>query len=57
MYQDPKVVKPLSDYPIYVDIEDGRRGVFDIKPYLDRGLFGELIGEHYFNKVVYTIIN
>ncbi|TNJ38817.1 DUF2442 domain-containing protein [Chlorobaculum thiosulfatiphilum] len=46
-----KVVKPLSDYRIYVEIEDGRQGVFDMKPYLDRGVFRELRDEHYFNQV------
>jgi hypothetical protein len=51
MYWDAKVVKPLPDYRIYVEIEDGRRGVFDMKPYLDRGVFQELRDEHYFNQV------
>ena len=51
MYRDAKVVKPLSDYRIYVEIEDGRQGVFDMKPYLDRGVFRELRDEHYFNQV------
>jgi hypothetical protein len=51
MYWDAKVVKPLPDYRIYVEIEDGRQGVFDMKPYLDRGVFRELIDEHYFNQV------
>ena len=51
MYWDAKVVKPLSDYRIYVEIEDGRRGVFDMKPYLDLGVFRELKNEHYFNQV------
>jgi hypothetical protein len=51
MYWDAKVVKPLSDYRIYVKIEDGRQGVFDMKPYLDRGVFRELKDEHYFNQV------
>jgi len=51
MYWDAKVVKPLPDYRIYVEIEDGRQGVFDMKPYLDRGVFHELKDEHYFNKV------
>jgi len=46
-----KVVKPLSDYQIYVEIEDGRQCVFDMKPYLDRGVFRELRDEHYFNQV------
>jgi hypothetical protein len=51
MYWDAKVVKPLSDYRIYVEIEDGRQGIFDMKPYLERGLFRELKDEHYFNQV------
>ena len=38
MYWDVKVVRPLSDYRIYVEIEDGREGIFDLKPYLDRGV-------------------
>ena len=51
MYWDAKVVKPLPDYRIYVEIEDGRRGVFDMKPYLNLGVFRELKDEHYFNQV------
>ena len=51
MYWDVKSVKPLSDYRIYVAIEDGRIGIFDMKPYLDRGVFRELQDMHYFNQV------
>ena len=51
MYWDAKVVKPLSDYRIYVEIEDGRQGIFDMKPYLEHGIFRELKDEHYFNQV------
>src|SRR5918996_1608510 len=51
MYWDTKFVKPLSDYRIYVEIEDGRKGIFDMKPYLDRGVFRELRNVHYFNQV------
>jgi Protein of unknown function (DUF2442) len=51
MYWDTKTVKPLTDYYIYVEIEDGRKGVFDLKPYLDRGVFKELRDIHYFNRV------
>jgi hypothetical protein len=51
MYWDVKFVKPLSDYRIYVEIEDGRKGIFDMKPYLDRGVFRELRNLHYFNHV------
>ena len=51
MYWDVKLVKPLPDYCIYVEIEDGRKGVFDLKPYLDHGVFRELRNLHYFNQV------
>lgn len=51
MYWDVKTVKPLPDYLIYVEIEDGRRGIFDLKPYLDFGVFRELRDAHYFNQV------
>jgi hypothetical protein len=51
MYWDVKVVNPLPDYCIYVEIEDGRKGVFDMKPYLDHGVFRELRNLQYFNQV------
>jgi hypothetical protein len=51
MNWDVKVVKPLIDYKIYVELDDGQRGIFDLKPYLDRGVFQELKNIHYFNQV------
>ena len=51
MYWDVKTVKSLPDYRIYVEIEDGRKGIFDLKPYLDFGVFRELRDVHYFNQV------
>jgi Protein of unknown function (DUF2442) len=42
MYWDVKVVKPLPDYRLYVEVQDGRKGVFDVKPYLEKGVFREL---------------
>jgi hypothetical protein len=51
MYRDTKLVKPLPDFRIYVEVEDGRKGVFDLKPYLDHGVFRELRIVHYFNRV------
>lgn len=51
MYWDVKTVKPLPDYRIYVEIEDGRKGIFDLQPYLDHGVFRELRDAHYFNQV------
>lgn len=51
MYWDVKLVKPLPDYRIYVEIENGKKGTFDLKPYLDHGVFRELRNVHYFNQV------
>jgi hypothetical protein len=51
MHWDVKKVKPLPNYRIYVEIEDGRKGIFDLKPYLDHGVFHELRDLHYFNQV------
>ena len=51
MYWDVKFVKPLPDYYIYVEIENGNKGIFDLKPYLNLGVFRELQDMHYFNQV------
>ena len=51
MYWDVKTVKPLSDYRLYLEIQDGRKGMFDMKPYLNKGVFQELKDVHYFNRV------
>jgi hypothetical protein len=51
MYWDVKLVKPLPDYRIYVEIEDERKGIFDLKLYLDHGVFRELRNVNYFNQV------
>lgn len=51
MHWDVKSVKPLSDFRIYVEIENGSKGIFDLKPYLDHGVFRELRNVHYFNQV------
>ena len=51
MYWDVKLVKPLENHRIYVEIENGAKGIFDLTPYLDRGVFRELRNSHYFNQV------
>lgn len=51
MYWDVKKVKPLPEYKIYVELEDGTKGIFDVTPYLNRGVFKELKSIHYFNQV------
>jgi hypothetical protein len=48
---DAKTVKPLDDYRIFVELADGRKGIFDLKPYLDRGVLRELQDVYYFNQV------
>ena len=51
MHWDVKNVKPLPNFRIYVELEDGRKGIFDLTPYLNRGIFRELRDVHYFNQV------
>lgn len=51
MYWDVKTVKPLPDFCIYVEIEDGRDRVCDLKSYRGHGVFRELRDVHYFNQI------
>jgi hypothetical protein len=48
---DIKTVRPLNDYQIFVELEDGRKGIFDLKPYLNHGVFRELQDKSYFSQV------
>jgi len=48
---DAKLVKPLPDYRIYVELVNGRKGIFDLKPYLERGVMRELKDVRYFGQV------
>ena len=49
-------VKPLADYRLQVSLSDGRRGVFDVSPHLNKGVFKELRDPSYFKmvKLVFT---
>ncbi|MFC2993193.1 DUF2442 domain-containing protein [Halomonas tibetensis] len=51
MYWDVKVVRPEPDYVLYVELENGQKGLFDMKPYLDHGIFRELRETAYFDQV------
>lgn len=51
MYWDVKTATPLPNFRIYVEIDNGRKGIFDLTPYLDHGVFRELRDVHYFNRV------
>lgn len=55
MYWDVKAVKPLPDYRIQVELVNGRRGVFDLKPYLEHGVFRELKDMAYFDRVAIVL--
>ena len=51
MHWDVKTVRALPDHHLYVALTDGRKGIFDMRPYLDRGLFRELKDPQYFARV------
>ena len=51
MYAHAVSVKPLENFCIAVSLQDGSHGVFDMKPYLDKGVFQELRDLAYFNSV------
>lgn len=46
-----KDVKPNSDYTLTLTFTNGEVRVFDVKPYLDKGIFKELKDKSLFNSV------
>ncbi|MBF0544746.1 MAG: DUF2442 domain-containing protein [Candidatus Riflebacteria bacterium] len=48
-----KVIKVSAnnDYTLFVELSDGRSGIFDVKPYLEKGVFKHLKDINYFKKV------
>jgi hypothetical protein len=46
-----KKVNANNDYTLFVELSDGRTGLFDVKPYLDKGVFKQLQDENYFKQV------
>jgi len=48
-----RIVKaiPLDDYKIKILTNSGVSGIFDVKPYLEGGVFKELIDVSYFKLV------
>jgi len=45
MYLSVKKVKPLNDYNLELTFENNEIKIFDVKPYLDTGLFKTLKDE------------
>ena len=44
-------VTPLKDYMLLIEFDSKEVRLFDVKPYLDFGIFTELKDENYFNNV------
>jgi hypothetical protein len=51
MYLAIKDVKPLNNYLLLLTFENGEKRQFDMKPYLDVGIFKELKDKNLFNTV------
>ena len=44
-------VEPMEDHRLRIQLSNGKIGVFDVSPYLDRGVFHELRDAEYFRRV------
>ena len=51
MYLSVKKVKSLSNYKLELTFENKEKRIFDVKPYLNTGLFKTLKDEDYFKMV------
>jgi hypothetical protein len=44
-------VEPMENYKLRITLSDNRKGMFDVSPYLDRGVFKELKDPKNFRRV------
>ena len=51
MYPSVKNVTPAEDYLLTIDFDNGERGILDMKPYLDFGVFQRLKERNAFSRV------
>ena len=51
MYLSVKQVKPLEDFKLLLTFENGEARIFDMNPYLEKGIFKELKDIGMFNSV------
>ena len=51
MHWDVKTVQVLPDHRLAIELEDGRRGVFDLRPFLQRPGMWRLSDPAYFARV------
>lgn len=49
MYPSVKSVTPAEDYLLSIDFDNWERGILDMKPYLDFGIFERLKDRNAFN--------
>ncbi len=45
-------IKPNTNYTLHILSEDGRKGIFDVSPYLKYEAFAELKNQTAFNKIM-----
>ncbi|MGC2063177.1 MAG: DUF2442 domain-containing protein [Thermodesulfovibrionales bacterium] len=50
MIPDVTAFEILPNYKIKVKLSTGERGIFDVMPYLDKGIFTELKDYNYFKR-------
>jgi len=50
---NPRVIKatPRQNYTVHLIFDNGDEGIFDVKPYLNKGVFKELRDLRFFNSV------
>jgi hypothetical protein len=46
-----KKVTPCQNYTVHLIFDNEEEGIFDVKPYLNKGVFKELKNLHFFNSV------
>ena len=51
MYLSIMEVKPAADYLLHLTFENGEKRLFDMKPYLNTGIFNDLKDISLFNSV------
>ncbi len=43
--------EPIENYKLRILLSNGKKGIFDVSPYLDKGVFHELKEQQYFCRV------
>ncbi|MBU0568226.1 DUF2442 domain-containing protein [bacterium] len=42
---------PCNNYTLAIKLDNGKSGIFNVTPFLDKGIFQELKDKHYFEQV------